>query len=144
MSCIRFNTETMRNQFAFADCEVEPVSGFTSPTFSESKKFRLHSMVTSDNPKIRESVALMRGLTNADFKLLARDEEATVRRCVARNSDAPPSVLKSLMLDADEAVRGFVVTNKATHWYVALGLLFDPSEKIRSLARWRLSPHPTR
>ena len=68
---------------------------------------------------------------------LARDADAGVRGCVAKNESTSCDILRSLADDESEMVRGWLAVNFFVPADVMERLAEDPSETVRSLVRWK-------
>lgn len=134
MSCIRITTDAMRAQLIATVLDNEPVAQFLSPRVTESKIRRLEQLSRSDNPKIRESVALSYHAPEAVYWTLSDDPVTSVRECLARNHVVPEPILRKLSTDKEDRVRAFVASNTSLPEDVREQLKSDPIEVVRLLA----------
>lgn len=143
MSCIRFNTPAQRAQLrALAPSMVTPeeiAALHPAPPVTDSKIRRLRLLATSDNAKIRESVASSYHTPVDLFETLSRDTDEGVRACVARNETAPCDVLRELSHDASATVRGWVAVNFYVPTDVMESLADDADATVRGLVAWKAS-----
>ncbi|MCU1545101.1 MAG: hypothetical protein JWP30_201 [Homoserinimonas sp.] len=141
MSCIRFNTpEQRRAMRAYAPAMMTPEEAkalHPAPPVTETKIRRLRLLATSDNPKIRESVASSLHAPEDVIRILAEDANEGVRGCVARNETVPQSVLRQLVGDNSEQVRGWLAVNRSTPPDAMEHLSTDHSKTVRALVRWK-------
>ncbi|MGN6125713.1 MAG: hypothetical protein ACTHON_04040 [Humibacter sp.] len=143
MSCIRFNTPAQRAAMRRAAPSMltpeEVAALHPMPPVTESKIHRLRVLATSENPKIRESVASSYNTPADLFVTLARDPDEGVRGCVARNEATPCDVLRELAADASETVRGWVAVNYFVPDDAMAALADDTSSTVRALVKWKAS-----
>jgi len=136
MSCIRFNTASMRKQQAEAALHA-PIMQHPAPEVTPSKIARLRLMATDKNPKIRERVALDRHTPEGVREALSKDPNTGVRACVARNETTSCDLLRVLATDDSEVVRGFVALNYFVPDDVMPVLAVDSSATVRGLVSWK-------
>ncbi len=141
MSCIRFNTPAQRRQMAAMAPSMitaeEAAALHPAPPVTESKINRLRLLATSDNPKIRESVASSYHAPEELYAQLAKDPDEGVRGWLARNESVPCDVLRSLADDESESVRGWLALNFYVPADVMERLAEDASETVRGLVKWK-------
>ncbi len=140
MSCVRFNTPAQRQQMTDVSNGVqrdEPIAQFLGPVMTQSKIDRLRLMATSDNPKIRETVAASRHTPEELFETLSNDPEPGVRMWLARNEHVPCDILRKLAHDPDETVRSFVAINFFVPADAMGDLAHDESPRVRALVDWK-------
>lgn len=136
MSCVGFFTPEQLARVRAAADDPRPVSAFTAPEASTSKRRRVADMATSSDASVRAAAASSSLASPDVLGLLAGDVEPAVRCAVARNPAAPPQVLDQLAADAHETVRGWVAANPAADHALVDRLVADPSPTVRSVAAW--------
>ena len=62
-----------------------------------------------------------------------------MRESIARNGSTPPDILRALVSDPSETLRGWLVLNRTLPEDVVETLTDDASEVVRGLVQWRLS-----
>lgn len=142
--CIRFSTIAQKaqlSQLSVLDSSrmIDPVSRPSAPELTETKVSRLRLLAESDNPKIRERIALDYHTPEDVMAKLAVDPDPGVRACVARNETASCEILRSLVTDSSETVRGFLAWNTFVPLDAMEKLSQDTSEIVLRVVRWKKS-----
>jgi hypothetical protein len=141
MSCIRFNTpaqrQAMRDHAPVMLTPEEAAAQHPAPPVTASKINRLRLLATSENPKIRESVASSYHAPEELYIALAKDPDEGVRSWIARNETVSCDILRTLADDPSETVRGFLAINYFVPDDVMNKLADDESDTVRGLVEWK-------
>lgn len=115
----------------------EAAAQHPAPPVTESKINRLRLLATSENPKIRESVASSYHAPEELYIALAKDPDEGVRSWIARNESVSCDILRTLADDPSETVRGFLAINYFVPGDVMDKLAEDESDTVRGLVEWK-------
>ena len=136
MSCVGFFTPQQLARVRAAAADPRPVSSFTAPEASESKRRRVVDMADSSDPVVRSAAAASYLASGELLARLAADIDVGVRCAVAKNPHATPEVLTTLAGDDHTGVRGWVASNPGVPAAVLEALSADDDATVRSVAEW--------
>ncbi|OLS13295.1 MAG: hypothetical protein RBG13Loki_3078 [Promethearchaeota archaeon CR_4] len=91
----------------------------------------LERLAADEEATVRRGVARHKYTPSEILAHLARDEDASVRRGVARNENSPPAALANLVADKDAGVRWAVAGNEHTPRELFPRLAEDKNELVR-------------